>query len=79
CGLSANGDEHVRNTCCIYAPPRGPVVAEGQGGTMDVVHARCAGLDVHKKTVVACVMVSSETGVQKETRTYRTMTRPLRE
>lgn len=46
---------------------------------MDVVHARCAGLDVHKKTVVACVMVSSETGVRKETRTYRTMTRHLRE
>ena len=34
---------------------------------------------MHKKTVVACVMVSSETGVQKETRTYRTMTRHLRE
>src|SRR4051795_4527955 len=23
--------------------------------SMDVLHARCAGLDVHKKTVVACV------------------------
>ena len=22
---------------------------------MDVIHARCAGLDVHKQTVVACV------------------------
>jgi hypothetical protein len=23
---------------------------------MDVVHPRCAGLDVHKKTVVACLL-----------------------
>ena len=25
---------------------------------MDVRYARCAGLDVHKKSVVACVLVS---------------------
>ena len=24
---------------------------------MEVVHERCAGLDVHKRTVVACVLV----------------------
>jgi hypothetical protein len=26
---------------------------------MDIVHARCAGLDVHKQTVVACVRVAA--------------------
>lgn len=45
---------------------------------MDVVHTRCAGLDVHKKTVVACVLVSTQADVRKETRTFRTMTRDLR-
>jgi transposase len=29
---------------------------------MDVLHARCAGLDVHKRTVVACRLVSGEAG-----------------
>ena len=40
---------------------------------MQVVHERCAGLDVHKKTVVASVI--SREG--QETRTFGTMTRDL--
>jgi transposase len=41
---------------------------------MDVVHGRCAGLDVHKKTVVACVLRSVQQGmVDKEVRTFGTM------
>jgi transposase len=40
---------------------------------MEVTYARCAGLDVHKKTVVACVM----TPELNETRTFGTMTRDL--
>lgn len=42
---------------------------------MQVVHQRCCGLDVHKKTVVACIMVTLATGeVQKQVRTFSTMT-----
>ena len=45
---------------------------------MDVVHTHCAGLDVHKKTVVASVIVpDGKTGLQKETRTFGTMTSDL--
>ncbi len=41
---------------------------------MNVVHACCCGLDVHKKTVVACLIVSGATGEQhKEIRTFSTM------
>ena len=29
---------------------------------MQVIHARCCGLDVHKKTVVACVLVTAPDG-----------------
>ena len=29
---------------------------------MDVVHERCCGLDVHKRTVVACVLTPGEQG-----------------
>jgi transposase len=39
------------------------------------MHARCAGLDVHKKTVVACVMISQADGsVEKQIATFGTMT-----
>ena len=41
---------------------------------MDIIVERDAGLDVHKGTVVACVM---GTGIKKEIRTYRTMTNDL--
>jgi len=40
---------------------------------MDVVHTCCAGLDVHKKTVVAAIIVPGK----KETRTFETMTADL--
>jgi hypothetical protein len=42
---------------------------------MDVVYERCCGLDVHKRTVVACVLTPSQHGSpQKEVRTFGTMT-----
>jgi transposase len=42
---------------------------------MQVVHERCAGLDVHKRTVVACVLLTHPDGtVQREVRTFATMT-----
>jgi transposase len=45
---------------------------------MDVVHARCCGLDVHKRTVVACVLVTDDGGtVRKQVRTFGTMTPDL--
>jgi transposase len=40
---------------------------------MEVLYPRCCGLDVHKKTVVACVIVKKE----RETRTFSTMTDDL--
>ena len=45
---------------------------------MDIVHRQCAGLDVHKKTVVATTLIEEELGVlYKETRTFETMTADL--
>lgn len=46
---------------------------------MQVVHARCAGLDVHKETVVACVRVASGRSVAEEVETFSTLTRSLYE
>jgi transposase len=45
---------------------------------MDVVHARCCGLDVHKRTVVACLLTPGPGGQpRKEIRTFGTMTDDL--
>ncbi len=42
---------------------------------MDVINPRCCGLDVHKKSVVACVITPD----RRETRSFSTMTRGLLE
>ncbi len=45
---------------------------------MDVEYQRCAGLDVHKRTVVACVrLATAEGAVEQEVRTFGTMTADL--
>lgn len=44
---------------------------------MELVHDRCAGLDVHKDSVVACVRIGSGTKVRRATRTFGTTTDDL--
>ena len=45
---------------------------------MDVVYERCCGLDIHKKTVVACLVLPGPGGAPaKEVRTFGTMTADL--
>lgn len=45
---------------------------------MDVTYTHCAGLDVHKKTVVACCITPGSRGEkQQESRTFTTMTADL--
>ena len=44
---------------------------------MDVLHPRCAGLDVHKKTVVAAVRLVEHGKVKVEVRTFETTTAGL--
>jgi transposase len=45
---------------------------------VDVVHSRCCGLDVHKQSVVACVLLSTPSGLpQREIRTFGTYTNEL--
>lgn len=45
---------------------------------MDLLLERCAGFDVHKKSIVVCVLVHEPgTKLRKEIREYRTMTRDI--
>jgi len=44
---------------------------------MEVIHARCAGLDVHKDTVVACVRLAQGRGAERELQEFGTTTKEL--
>ncbi len=45
---------------------------------MDVIYERCCGLDIHKRSVVACLIVPGAEGMpHKEIRTFGTMTADL--
>ena len=44
---------------------------------MEVMYPRCAGLDVHKETVVACVRIASDSEASASVRTFTTTTAGL--
>src|SRR2546430_14709195 len=44
---------------------------------MDVIHAKCAGLDVHQKTIVACARVMTGKTVHHHLQTFGTTTDDL--
>ena len=45
---------------------------------MEMLYQRCCGLDVHKRTVVACLLTTASDGtVNKQVRTFGTMTADL--
>jgi transposase len=46
-------------------------------GTMELQHARCCGLDVHKNSVVACLRLVSDGKITTEVRTFGTTTAEL--
>jgi transposase len=39
---------------------------------MDILFKHCAGLDIHKKIIVACILLSSPEGVQRQIRKFAT-------
>ncbi len=45
---------------------------------MEVLYTRCAGFDVHKKTIKVCVLIRQEDGkMRREIRTYGSTTQEL--
>src|SRR5215472_6333539 len=54
---------------------------QAQKGTcMRIVYQRCCGMDVHKDSITACVLLLDEGGeFRGESRRFGTMTRPLKE
>lgn len=46
---------------------------------MEEVHERCCGLDVHRDSIVACVMIGNGTQKRKEIKTFATFTQNIEE
>jgi transposase len=44
---------------------------------VEILHPRCAGLDVHKKTVVACARIAEDGRVRREQQSFGTFTSEL--
>jgi transposase len=44
---------------------------------MNVIHPRCAGLDVHQRTVVACARLAAASAITHEVHTFGSTTREL--
>jgi transposase len=57
--------------------PAGAAAAEELEVAMDVLHARCAGLDVHRDSVVACARLVTAEGTAYEVATFGTMAADL--
>src|SRR6202040_3003057 len=56
---------------------RGSHAGGVEEGTMEVLYPHCAGLDVHKDTVVACLRHMATGSVEREVRTFKTTTKDL--
>src|SRR5439155_23678139 len=60
----------------MEVPHAGDAIGEE---VMEVMYPRCAGLDVHKETVVACVRIAEGGEVSRSVRTSATTTAGLSE
>jgi transposase len=77
------GGEHAEETCrrpCPSPVPSATPSSSGRrrGTARPVGHARCAGLDVHQRSVVACALLTGEEGsTRREVRPFGAMTGDL--
>src|SRR3974377_117706 len=77
--VAPSGEARIANSV-HEGPPAQPNSLQGVPRWRSCVHERCCGLDVHKETVVACVILAGQgRQLQKEIRTFGTMTAELLE
>lgn len=67
------------STTCRFRIPGTPRQCDRVGAAMQLLYARCAGLDVHARQVIACVRIVANESVTYERLTVPTTTRGLLE
>jgi hypothetical protein len=74
--FGGSAEESIYSTG-VHARRRHAVSAQEEG-TMDILFPRCAGIDIHKRTVVACRVVLTDDGEWlRETRCAGRLLHPL--
>ena len=72
-----SSEEHAHQELQALGTPAGRLNGKEQRA-LEILHQRCCGLDVHKRTVVACLLTTALDGtVHKQVRTFGTMTADL--
>ena len=74
CRLGLRAPEHALQTSMTWAARRWRRELEA---IMEVIYPRCAGLDVHKQTVVACARIAGVGAPLQQVRTFDTTTSGL--
>ncbi len=78
--MSLSLEKHAEESLCCWYPTwhgsstRMLILGEEP---MQVIYQRCCGLDLHKKMIVACLLICTAQGVRKEIQTFSTMLQDL--
>jgi hypothetical protein len=70
-------EKHVEESLCSWYPTTWhgssthPLILKEE--PMQVIYQRCCGIDLHKKMIVACLLICTAEGVQKEIQMFSTM------
>ncbi len=74
CRLRIHALEHALQTSMTWVARR---CRRDMEAIMEVIYPRCAGLEVHKQTVIACVRIAGGNAPTQEIRTFPTTTSGL--
>jgi hypothetical protein len=67
-----SAEKHAEEVLCLwYLTWHGSLILMEE--PMRVIYERCCGIAIHKKVIVACFLISTAQGIQKEIRTFSTM------
>ncbi len=73
-------EKHAEEFLCWWYPTRlgsHPQIFSLMEAAMQVIYTRCCGIDIHKKVIMACLLICTEQGIHKEIQTFSTMLQDL--
>jgi hypothetical protein len=74
--MSLSSEKHAEESLCLWyltwlSSLRSFLILKEEA--MRVIYERCCGIDLHKKMLVACLLIVTAQGVHKEIQTFSTM------
>ena len=78
--MSLSQEKHAEEFLCLWYPTWHGSLTHFlllEEETMQLLYQRCCGIDIHKKMIVACLLITTAQGVHKEIQTFSTMLQDL--